>query len=196
MRYRLFIALELPEPVKKRLAALRAPIPGAVWVGAHAFHVTLRFVGDDIDEGRMIALRDGLAAVNGAPFTLSLRGAGRFPPGDRRPPRVLWIGISAPPALLTLQAAVERAVVAAGFPPEDRPFSPHLTLARLKQPDCGAAVEAFIRQHADFRTDPLPIDAFHLIASTLTPSGAQYCTLRSYPLTEQRPPQTGRSQPG
>lgn len=184
MRYRLFIALELPELVKQRLAALRTPIPGATWVGPHAFHVTLRFVGDDIDEEAMLALRSGLAAVKGMPFTLSLRGAGRFPPGDRRPPRVLWIGISAPPALLTLQAGVERAVVAAGFPPEDRPFSPHLTLARLKQPASSAAVETFIRRHADFRSDPFPIDAFHLIASTLTPSGAQYRTLRSYPLIE------------
>ncbi|MCS7071368.1 MAG: RNA 2',3'-cyclic phosphodiesterase [Anaerolinea sp.] len=182
MRYRLFIAVELPEPVKQRLADLRAPIPGAAWVSMHAFHVTLRFVGDDIDEPTMIALRDGLTAVRGAPFAFSLRGAGRFPPGDRRPPRVLWIGISAPPALLALQAAVERAVIAAGFPPEARSFSPHLTLARLKHPESGPAVEAFIRQHDGFRSEPIAVDAFHLIASTLTPSGAQYRTLRTYPL--------------
>lgn len=183
MAYRLFIALELPDAVKDRLVDLRESIPGAAWVGRDAFHLTLRFVGDGIEEAAMIALRDGLSAVNGAPFSISLRGAGRFPPGDRRPPRVLWIGISAPPALLTLQAAVEQAVTAAGFPPEDRPFSPHLTLARLKNPESGAAVEAFIRQQTAFRSDPIAIAAFHLIASTLTPSGARYQTLRTYTLT-------------
>lgn len=186
MDYRLFIALELPDAVKDQLVDLRGPIPGAAWVGRSAFHLTLRFVGDGIAESEMITLRDGLSAVDGAPFTLSLRGAGRFPPGDRRPPRVLWVGISAPPALLTLQAAVERAVVGAGFPPEDRPFSPHLTLARLKNPESGAAVAAFIQQQAAFRSDPIAIDAFHLIASTLTPTGARYQTLRSYALTGER----------
>jgi len=183
MEYRLFVALALPDAVKDQLVDLRAPIPGAAWVERDAFHITLRFVGDGIEEEAMIALRDGLGAVRGAPFTLSLRGAGRFPPSDRRPPRVLWIGINAPAALLKLQAAVERAVVAAGFPPEERQFSPHLTLARLKHPDAGAAVDAFVRKHAIFRSGPIAIDAFHLMASTLTPSGARYQTLRTYNLT-------------
>lgn len=179
---RLFIAIEMPPDVKEQLAALKSEIPGATWVKPGAMHLTLRFLGDGIDPIRLMPITTALGAIRAESFAVGLRGTGRFPPGTKRPARVLWVGIDAPPALAKLHAAVERAVAAVGFPPEDRDFSPHITLARLKPPAGAAQVERFLERQRSFRADPFTAAEFHLISSLLMPQGPNYRHEASFPL--------------
>ena len=176
---RLFVAIDLPPDLKDRLLALKTDIPGAVWVKPPALHLTLRFLGDPIDPIRLTPIRTALASVKAAPFPLTLRGTGRFPSGDRRPARVLWVGMADQPALTALQAAVEQALVPLGFAPEDRPFSPHITLARLKGE---GSVARFLDRHGAFRAEPFTVSEFHLVSSTLTPGGPNYRHEATFPL--------------
>ncbi len=171
---RLFVAIQLPDAVKDQLVALKTDLPGAVWVKRPALHLTLRFLGDRIDPIRVTPIQLALASVHADAFPLALRGTGRFPPGARRPARVLWAGLTASPALLTLQAAVAQALAQADFPPEDRPFSPHITLARLKGDQAAMLIERFLDQERGFQSDPFTVSSFHLISSVLTPQGPNY----------------------
>jgi len=176
---RLFIALELPDDLQDRLVGLKTAVPAANWVKRGGYHLTLSFLGE-VDAARVTAITTTLEHIQAPSFTVTLGGVGRFPP--RGSARVLWVGIDHQPALLALQQQVERALVPLGFPPDDRPFSAHITLARLKS-DARREVEAFLEQHHDFRADPFPVSAFHLIESTLTPQGAQYRHVAIFPLT-------------
>lgn len=174
---RLFAAVEFPDAVKDQLVALKTDIPGAAWVKRPALHLTLRFLGDPIDPIRLTPIKLALASVQSDAFTLTLRGVGRFPENARRPARVLWVGIEAQPALLALHQAVESALAEADFPPEDRAFSPHVTLARLKGGDGepqASQVARFIENHKAFHSAAIPITAFHLFSSVLTPQGPRY----------------------
>lgn len=182
MPYRLFIAIELPDAVKDQLVRLRADIPGAAWVKPNAYHLTLRFLGDGISEETLGVLRDALSTISEPSFKLRLEGVGRFPPNAKRPARVLWVGVSAPPTLQSLYAQIERVVTEAGFAPEDRAFHPHITLARLKLFQPEPKVERFLEAHRTFRTEPVEVRAFHLFSSTLTPQGAIYQEQGRYPL--------------
>lgn len=184
---RLFVALDLPDAVKAALSALRTDIDGASWSKTANMHLTLKFLGDGIEESRVPELISALQTVRGAPFTLALHGVGRFPPGDRQPARVLWAGLDAPRDLVVLAAAVERALVPLGFPAERRAFSPHLTLARLKLEANDPAVGKFLERHAGLRSAPFAVTAFHLYSSLLSPQSATYRRLASFPLAADTP---------
>ena len=175
---RLFVAVDLPEGVKDLLVGVREAIPGARWVPREQLHLTLRFIGDT-QEPLASRVQELLAEVHGGPFPLTLAGTGHFPP--RREPRVLWVGLHPSPPLLDLQRQMETALQRAGIPAEGRPFSPHLTLARLKE-SASAAVADFEKKNGALLSEPFAVDAFHLYASTLTPSGAVHRRVRSYPL--------------
>jgi 2'-5' RNA ligase len=84
------------------------------------------------------------------------------------------VGLDAPPALLSLQRQIEAAVTGCGLPPEDKPFSPHITLARLKTPAPPPAVRAFLDPRAAFAAGPFPVEAFALFSSVLAPAGPTY----------------------
>lgn len=180
---RLFVAVELPADVKDALTALETSIPGTTWVKPAALHLTLRFLGDQIDPIRLTPIKTALASVKAPSFSLALRGVGRFPPG-RRPARVLWVGMDDQPALLSLQASVERALGAVGFEPEERPFNPHITLARLKGE---GSVERFVEAHGGFRAEPFTVSEFVLMSSVLTPQGPKYRHEAQFPLREPTP---------
>jgi 2'-5' RNA ligase len=172
---RLFVAIELPDAVKAQLVALKTEIPGATWVKPPALHLTLRFLGDRIDPIRSTPIKTALASVKAAPFPILLKSVGRFPSG-RRPARVLWVGIADQQALMALQAAVETALAAVDFPPEERAYSPHITLARVKDAEEGQAaqVERFLAAHKNFRAETFTVDQFYLVSSVLTPQGPNY----------------------
>jgi 2'-5' RNA ligase len=185
---RLFVAIELPEPVKEQILALKTEIPGATWVKPPALHLTLRFLGDQIDPIRMTPIKTALASVKGEPFPLTLRGTGRFPASKRaagKAARVLWVGITEQKPLLALQAAVERALVTVDFPPEERAFSPHITLARLKNEEQPAEVARFLEAHKDFRAEPFTVEQFILVSSVLTAEGPKYRHEASFPLATE-----------
>lgn len=176
---RLFVALDVPTDVRDALAALRiGDLDGARWTKPEQIHLTLRFLGDTPDE-HLPAVTAALAGIDTPPpLDLRLDGLTAFP--SRRRPRVLVARIAPNDELMSLQQRIEDAVQHLGFEPEARPFRPHLTLARFQRADA-RAVHDFLRTHTAAAT--FTANAFHLYASTLTPSGAVHERLASFPLT-------------
>ncbi|WP_243372156.1 RNA 2',3'-cyclic phosphodiesterase [Geotalea sp. SG265] len=175
---RLFVAIDLPEPVRKSIVDLACALPGARWVAMEQLHLTLRFIGA-ADDLTMRAIRTALQGVTGPSFSLALSGIGHFPPGKH--PRVLWVGLTACEQLLALQQQVELCLMEAGIPPDERQFSPHITIARLKETPA-RLVLALEEREMEFATESFDVSEFHLYASTLTSAGAIHTILESYPL--------------
>jgi 2'-5' RNA ligase len=176
---RLFVAIDLPDEVKKEIAGISGNLPGARWVPDPQLHLTLRFIGD-VDTGAFQAVKTALVLVSCLPFTLRLRGVGHFPPGKQ--PRVLWVGMEESRPLQELQRRVEAALTAVGIAPDERRFSPHITIARLKETPA-PLVAALEERHRDFLAGPFPGGTFHLYASTLTREGAIHTREANYPAT-------------
>jgi RNA 2',3'-cyclic 3'-phosphodiesterase len=171
---RLFVGIALPPEIKLRLSLLCTGVPGARWVDPGNYHLTLRFIGE-VDEGTAEDIDAALAQIRARRFELVLAGVGQF--GER----MLWVGVDKSPALLHLRDKVESALVRQGLPPETRRYAPHVTLARLK----GAAeprLQAYLQEHALYRSAPIAVARFSLIASYLTKSGALYEDQADYPL--------------
>jgi 2'-5' RNA ligase len=179
---RLFVALEIPSAVRENLAALleslRAVSPRTRWVRPENLHVTLKFIGE-VPETKLAATRSALAGVRSdQPVTVDFRGLGFFPSEKR--PRVFWAGIEASSNLKTLAADIERVVEKLG-PREQRPFSPHLTLARFELPGLPDKLHFAIQENRAREFGSLRTNQYHLIESKLKPSGAEYTTLESFP---------------
>ncbi len=153
-------------------------VPGARWVRPENMHLTLRFIGE-VENGTADDVDAALGTVAAAPFDLSFAGVGHF--GKPSAARILWAGVNPNDALDHLQAKVEAAVTRAGLPAEQRRFSPHITLARLKRAQSGR-VEQFVAEHAGFRAAPITIDRFVLYSSFLSSSGAIYTLEAEYSL--------------
>ncbi len=184
---RLFVALEIPEPVRRelrrRMAGLRERLPRARWVNPDVLHLTLLFLGEVAAERAPVlaeALREACAPFPALP--LRLAGAGTFPPG--RPARVAWVGVAAPPELAPLQAAVVRAAreVLDLPPPDERPYLPHVTLARCPSPWPGRAAESFAGAFPGEVGPPFLASHGVLVESRLSPRGASYRDLATLPL--------------
>jgi 2'-5' RNA ligase len=179
---RLFVALDLPWPLRQRLALLSTGIPGARWVPPENFHLTLRFIGE-VPPHRAEDIDLALAALRGRGFSLTFAGLGVFtrsgPRGERG--TTLWVGVERNPQLEHLQGKVETALQRAGLEPERRRFAPHVTLARLDAvPE--AKLAAFVQAHNLFRSDPVPIGHFTLFSSLLGKEQSVYTAEVEYPL--------------
>jgi RNA 2',3'-cyclic 3'-phosphodiesterase len=174
---RLFVGIGFPPELKLRLSLLETRLPGARWVDAGNFHLTLRFIGE-VDEARAADIDATLARVKARRFTLQLAGAGVF---GHNKPRSLWAGVERQPDLAVLRDKIENALIRAGIEPEMRKFSPHVTLARLHNPGI-AELREFLAANAAFRADPLPVERFSLIASFPTKAGSVYEDQADYPL--------------
>jgi 2'-5' RNA ligase len=167
--HRLFVAVDLPEQVKEKIAGIvHRGLTGARWVPGEQLHLTLRFIGD-ADDRMFQEIRRGLSRVTVAPFSLSLKGIGHFPP--RGGPRVLWVGVEVPVELGALQERIEDEVVKTGIEAERRRFSPHITVARLKEIS-PARVSQLEEKNREFSAGPFPVDEFYLYSSILTGEGA------------------------
>ena len=188
-RLRLFVAIDLPEHVRESLGHLqtdlrRHDLSGLRWTRPHGVHLTLKFLGET-PATSLAAIEGALArAVRGVPsFRLALGAPGTF--GGRRGPRVLWVDLEGElQPLRQLQAAVERELAAAGFAPEEREFSPHLTLARVPQPPrpglaerVAGALEAVAAARGEIEATELV-----LMRSSLQPGGAVYSRVAAFPL--------------
>ena len=174
---RLFVAIALPDTVAEELVLLQGGIPGARWSTREQLHLTLRFIGE-ADGRDAQAIDDALASIRSPRFTLELKGVGEF--GGKNP-RALWAGVRDGERLEHLQRKVESAVQRVGIAPEERKFSPHVTLARLK----GAARErviTFLSAHALYASAPFEVNSFLLYSSTLSPNGSLYRAERAYRL--------------
>lgn len=175
---RLFVGIEFPPELKLRLSLLEAGIPGARWVDPGNFHLTLRFIGE-VDEGVAADIDETLSHIRARRFALQLAGTGVF--GVARP-RALWVGVERDPELVALRDKIERKLIRLGLEPEPRKFAPHVTLARLRDPEI-AGLRDFLAANAQFRSDPLPVEHFSLIASYPTKSGSIYEDQADYPLS-------------
>jgi RNA 2',3'-cyclic 3'-phosphodiesterase len=134
-KIRAFVAFELDDRLRAAIAALQdrfRALAGLRLVRPEGVHLTLRFLGwSTRPQLEALAPRLAEAASDCAPFEARLCGLGTFP--ERGVPRVLWLGVELPPAVLELQRACERAARDAGFEAEERAFAPHLTLGRFRE---------------------------------------------------------------
>ena len=175
---RVFVGIEFPPELKLRLSLLSTGMPGARWVDAGNFHLTLRFIGE---VGRDVAadIDEALGRLRARRFTLQLAGVGIFG-GDK--PRQLWVGVEREPELVSLRVKIEQALIRIGLDPEPRKFVPHVTLARLRDPALDELGD-FLAANARFRAAPLPVEHFSLIASFPTKAGSIYEDQADYPLS-------------
>ncbi|HLJ23559.1 MAG TPA: RNA 2',3'-cyclic phosphodiesterase [Candidatus Acidoferrales bacterium] len=186
---RLFVALDIPEDVRKSLAALvarlRVVCPEARWVRMEGVHVTLKFIGETAAD-RLSAIGAALASLPPrAPIPIKFHGTGFFP--NARRPRVLWTGVESGPELAALADDVESVLAALGIPREERAFSPHLTLARLDDPRGLDALRAAIEQAGPMKFGSATAQNFHLYQSILKRGGAEYTRLATYSFTGRKP---------
>lgn len=176
---RLFVAIELPEAPRRRMAMMESGVRDARWVDIENLHLTLRFIGDT-QEDRVEDIGRALEGVRGEPFDLVMAGVGHFE--SRRLVRVLWAGVEPNPPLMALQERIETALMRAGCAPEGRRFLPHVTLARLKAAK-PAHVRRWLEANALFRAEPVAVSRFTLFQSQLGHGGAHYRVLGEYGLS-------------
>ena len=167
---RLFVAIDLPQDIKQQLVSLSCGLPGARWVAPEHLHLTLRFIGD-VDGQVFKDVREVLADVRGESFSLRLKGIGFFPP--RGKPRVVWVGIPRDESLLQLRNRIESVLVRSGLEPEGRKFSPHVTLARLKNTP-GSRIGAYLAHNGLFVSEEFTVNDFFLYSSVLNSKGAKH----------------------
>jgi RNA 2',3'-cyclic 3'-phosphodiesterase len=180
---RLFIAIDLPEQVKERLSRLRVDIPGARWVPDDQLHLTLAFLGDQ-DPETIPRLKAELSAIRHPGFRLRFSTPGCFP--NPAHPKVLWIGIEPEAQLNHLASQVRRALLSCDIPLEERPFFPHITLARLKLP-AGREASAFLHPSNPRKIPPVDVRGYTLYESRLTSGGASHTPLAVFPLSTGQP---------
>jgi RNA 2',3'-cyclic 3'-phosphodiesterase len=196
---RLFIALDIDEPIRAKLRTfldgVRGFAPDARWVRPESLHVTLKFIGErPVDSVDVIKAK--LAQLSGPTFDLSFQGYGFFP--TAKSARVFWVGIEAGPQLPALAVAIDDATATLGIAKEDRAFSPHLTLARR-----GGGSGSPRRQKGDspnkaFQSLSEKLDAmpalefgtmtareFFLYESVLSRNGSRYTKLERFPLPKK-----------
>jgi len=168
-------ALDLIDRLRAKAARL-APQARMTWVTADRLHVTVRFIGH-VDEHKADAIRDALgSALTVEPFDLTLAGTGAFPP--KGPPRVVWAGLTAGrDRLLAVERTVSERLALAGVAPENRPYNPHLTLARVREA-AGLRAASLLDGVHEMVLGVTPVDAITLFESRLSPKGPTYVALR------------------
>jgi 2'-5' RNA ligase len=191
-RVRSFIAIELPEELKGELLMLNERLEsgghhGVKWVDPAGIHLTLKFLGD-VAIDRLDDVTAALAeATQGIlPFKLEVGGLGVFP--NPRRVRVAWVGLSGEiEKLQQLQRQVESSLAKIGFPAESRKFTPHLTLARVRDQVTPHERQSFGRliESTDFKSGyGIVVDTVFLMRSQLTRQGAVYSRLSSVELSK------------
>jgi 2'-5' RNA ligase len=189
---RAFLAAELPISLQDLIHASTAGLHQALgdglirWVPPHNVHLTLKFLGDvsssSLDLIRQMLLTE---ASHFAAFDVQVEGLGSYP--NSRRPRVLWIGLNAPAELASLQRAIEAAAARLGYESEERGFSPHLTIGRVRQSASPADLQKIrmaLEENRLGRLGSARVDAIHLFKSELRPEGSEYSRLFSAPLLE------------
>lgn len=188
---RAFIAISLSEEVHKGLDQVLRDLKsrqtgGAVrWVPGENIHLTIKFLGDvSLASLEMLTTMLQTEAARHPQFEFSVGGLGAFPTPRR--PRVVWVGVEAPAELASLQRGVETEMARLGYAPEDRPFSPHLTLGRVTRNAASDDLHRLSNILETYKVGFLGVtrvQAIHLFRSDLRPSGAVYTRLHSAPLS-------------
>jgi 2'-5' RNA ligase len=194
---RLFIALDIDDAVRERIAlfvdGVRKFAPDARWMRPESLHVTLKFIGEQPD-GAVEKIKQELATISAGTTEIKLSGYGFFPTATS--PRVFWIGMEAGPALTKLAAAIDDRMASLGIAKEDRPFSPHLTLARgaggsgsprWRKGDGQNRAFSYLQEKLSALPMPefgtMSPHEFFLYQSQLSPKGSRYTKLARFSLT-------------
>ena len=187
---RAFIAIDLPKPIQDSIenqtTRLRQGMGNGLvrWVPAANMHLTLKFIGS-ISSSHVEFLKQMLnqATESLSPFDLKIGGTGSFPNSKR--PKVIWVGIHAPAELAALQRNIEAGAARLGYEKEERSFSPHLTLGRVRSDITSADLQRIRFTLDSFQLGSIGaarIDAVHLYKSDLHSDGSVYTKLFSAPL--------------
>ena len=179
---RSFIAIDLPKLLHEQLKQVSDHLNDQLkgkpirWVPIQNIHLTLKFLGD-VSENNipMIMKIIEVEANNAKPFEISVGGFGVFPNLTR--PRVIWVGVEAPDELINLQRRIDTETARLGYAPDQRKFSPHLTLGRVSRnanPKDIRAVSEVLRKYKVGFLGAARINAVHLFRSDLTSKGAVY----------------------
>jgi 2'-5' RNA ligase len=190
MMLRSFIAVEIPAEIQSALARSIAPLQKTLtdqlirWVAPQNVHLTLKFLGD-VSPANLERLAEALKAETLAheTFNMSAGGFGAFP--NPRRARILWIGLEAPIALMSLLRGVEAVAARLGYASEDRPFSPHLTIGRVRQNVSGSDLQRIrtaLEGAVVGRLGSVHVDALHIFKSDLQPGGSVYTHLYTLPM--------------
>ncbi|PWH14051.1 MAG: RNA 2',3'-cyclic phosphodiesterase [Anaerolineae bacterium] len=181
---RAFIAIDIPPEIRQAIshetAGLRQACGRAVrWVATENIHLTLKFLGE-VSSANLELLRQSIHAecAQTAPFEISVAGLGCFP--NPRHPRVLWVGLSAPSELTHLQRQIENAATRLGYTPEEKPFSPHLTIGRVREqitPTELQTLRKLLEQSTVSALGTFTVREVHIYKSELRPEGPQYSRL-------------------
>ena len=174
---RIFTGIEIPAAVAQSLAALRGGLPGGRWIDPENYHVTLRFVGD-VDDMVAHEVASMLGQVRRRPFELCFDDLKSF--GSHRP-RAIVATLGPVPALIELQAEHERLMQRVGLEPEGRKYTPHVTLARLRE-SSSRQVADYLALRAPYRSQPFQVSRFVLFSSRASVGGGPYVVEAAYPL--------------
>lgn len=188
---RAFIALELPGGLQKSISLVIERLQATAgksavrWVPAANIHLTLKFLGEVAPSG-VALIEEALKAEAGlhCGFKIEVGGLDAFPNSKR--PRVVWLGVDAPPDLASLQRAIDSATSRLGYDSETRPFSPHLTLGRVREnasPAHIASLTAALKEVKFNSPGEVFVETVHLFKSDLHPGGSVYTRLFSAPLS-------------
>ena len=180
---RAFIAIDLPLEIHNELARWQATFGGlsadARWTRPQGLHLTLKFLGE-IADAQVGEVTQALATLGSiATFPVEIKGFGFFP--DARRPRVFWAGVVAPPELAQLARRVEDTLENIGFPREQRAYSPHLTLARFREPRPEPALRDAVEKQPAITLGRFDVTEFFLYESKLNPRGAEYRKIARFP---------------
>jgi RNA 2',3'-cyclic 3'-phosphodiesterase len=192
---RIFVGIDLDDEIRTKIArfldGVRGFAPDARWVRPESLHITLKFIGEQKPE-QGAAITERLHLVKGKRAEIRFAGYGFFPTANA--PRVFWIGIQAGPELVELASGIDSALAELQIPHEERPFSPHLTLARgggsgspkWRKGDGPNSVFAELQKRLvamselDFGT--MTAREFFLYQSQVSPGGSKYSKLQGFPL--------------
>jgi 2'-5' RNA ligase len=189
---RLFIAIRLPEDVIQKITEVshyfqsQLPPEALKWVETENLHLTLRFLGE-LPEGQIGQIRQALTQVAAAqrPFELSVEGLGMYP--HAKQPRTIWLGFQGVKPAISLHARLKKALAGIKLEKENRPFNPHLTLARVRSRTDRDTAHQIGQTLSEFKVGSLgafEVQQIHLIESKLTPQGPIYTTRFTAPLSE------------
>jgi 2'-5' RNA ligase len=186
---RSFIAIELPESLREEIyiyvRQLSIIAPEVKWVGTDSMHITIKFLGNQ-QPGVVSQAKRKLSQLkfNIPPFEIRTGQFGAFP--NLKAPRVYWLGIKAEPekCLVSLNKIIEDAMEEVGIEREQRQFSAHLTLGRIRDEAHVDVIESFVKNQ-NFKSFNFKVETIALVRSMLRPDGAEYSVMQQYPLFQK-----------
>ena len=186
---RSFIALDISPSnllgIKELQEHLNRKTEGVRWINTNTIHLTLKFLGNiSLEKVEVLCAALGVLSESHGSFHLSPSGIGAFPRLNR--PKVIWLGVGGDlEALEVLWRDVEKICYTVGFEKEERSFSPHLTLGRVKDFKKAAGLAKVLEGIGPFTFESYRVEAVHLYKSELRPEGAQYTIIKSFPLKRE-----------